>query len=230
MSVSLQVVVPFAAERPKTRLGGVLSAAKRRAFADAMLTDVLAAVETAGHEPTVLTTAALDRSVSQIVDERPLDTAVDAVVTDATPTHDRPLAVVMADLALATPTAIRRLTEPSGQTGERLDGQPGERPTDDPADLVFAPGLGGGTNAIVVRDPRFRTDYHGASITDHRQVATELDATTREVDSRRLATDIDTPSDLAELLLHGEGAAHDWLVDAGFELDTADGRVGVTRE
>jgi 2-phospho-L-lactate guanylyltransferase (CobY/MobA/RfbA family) len=152
----------------------------------------------------------------------------------------------MADLALATPTAIRRLTEPNGQADERPSGQPegrpsgqtegrpsgqfDERPTDDPADLVFAPGLGGGTNGVVVRDPRFRTDYHGASITDHRQVATELDATTREVDSRRLATDIDTPSDLAELLLHGDGAAHDWLVDAGFELDTADGRVGVTRE
>jgi 2-phospho-L-lactate guanylyltransferase len=176
--------------------------------------------------------------VSQIVDERPLGTAVDAVVADATPTHDRPLAVVMADLALATPTAIRRLTEPSGQpegrpsgqTDERPSGQTDERPTDDPADLVFAPGLGGGTNAIVVREPRFRTDYHGASITDHRRVATELDATTREVDSRRLATDIDTPGDLAELLLHGGGAAHDWLVDAGFELDMADGRVGVTRE
>lgn len=220
MSVSLQVVVPFAAERPKTRLGGVLSAAERRAFADAMLTDVLAAVTAAGHEPTVLTTAPLDRDVPQIVDERPLGAAVDAVLADAEPDHDRPLAVVMADLALATPTAIRRLTTVGGETSE----------TGAAADLVFAPGLGGGTNAVVVREPQFRTAYHGASIADHRRVAAELGARVREVDSRRLATDIDTPDDLAELLLHGDGAAHDWLVDAGFELDTDDGRVGVTRE
>lgn len=217
MSVSLRVVVPFAAEQPKTRLGGVLSAGERRTFADAMLTDVLAAVTAVGHEPTVLTTAPLDRDVPQIVDERPLGNAVDAVVADAEPDHDQPLAVVMADLALATPAAIQRLTTAG-------------RETRTPADLVFAPGLGGGTNAIVVREPQFRTAYHGASIADHRRVAAELDARVREVDSRRLATDIDTPDDLAELLLHGEGAAHDWLVDAGFELDTDDGRVGVIRE
>jgi len=222
VSVSLRVVVPFAAERPKTRLGGVLSVAERRAFADAMLTDVLAAVTAVGYEPTVLTTAPLDREVAQRVDERPLGTAVDAVIEDVDPAHDHPLTVVMADLALATPESIRRLTTPGGQTGVSS--------ADTPADLVFAPGLGGGTNAVVVREPEFRTDYHGASITDHRRVAAELDATVREVDSRRLATDVDTPDDLAELLLHGDGAARDWLVDAGFELVTDEGRVGVTRE
>jgi 2-phospho-L-lactate guanylyltransferase len=222
VSVSLRVVVPFAAERPKTRLEGVFSPAERRAFADAMLTDVLAAVTAVGHEPTVLTTALLDRDVPQIVDERPLGAAVDGVVADAEPDHDRPLAVVMADLALATPAALRRLTVPGSETRDQQ--------TATPADLVFAPGLGGGTNAVVVREPQFRTAYHGASIADHRRVAAQLDARVREVDSRRLATDIDTPDDLAELLLHGDGAAHDWLVDAGFELDTDDGRVGVTRE
>lgn len=209
----MEVFVPFAADRPKTRLADVLTPEERRAFADATLTDVLSAVRGAGHTPVVLTTAPLAREAAQIVDERPLGEAVDDLLAAREPDHDRPLAVVMADLALVEAAALRRLTALR----------------DDPADLVFAPGLGGGTNAFLTREPRFRTDYHGASIRDHRAVARDLGATVREVDSRRLATDVDTPADLAEVLVHGDGAAHDWLVDAGFELDTSGGRVGVTR-
>ena len=41
----MRVVVPFAAERPKTRLEGVLSPEERVAFARAMLADVLEALE-----------------------------------------------------------------------------------------------------------------------------------------------------------------------------------------
>jgi len=57
----------------------------------------------------------------------------------------------------------------------------------------------------------------------------------RVVDSHRLATDVDEPADLAELLIHAEadgdgGRAARWLRDAGFALDTTDGRVGVRRE
>ncbi|MEZ3144062.1 2-phospho-L-lactate guanylyltransferase [Halobaculum sp. MBLA0143] len=210
----MEALVPFAADRPKTRLADVLSSAERRSFAAAMLTDVLAAVRGAGHTPVVVTTAPLERDAAQVVDERPLGEAVDGLLAAREPDHDSPLAVVMADLALATPSALTRLTAP---------------PDDGPADLVFAPGLGGGTNAVVVRDARFRTDYHGVSIGDHRALARELGASVREVDSRLLATDVDTPADLAELLVHGDGAARDWLEDAGFELDTSGGRVTVDR-
>jgi len=41
---------------------------------------------------------------------------------------------------------------------------------------------------------------------------------------------VDEPADLAELLIHGEGAAAQWLEHAGFTLDTTGGRVGVVRE
>ena len=72
-------------------------------------------------------------------------------------------------------------------------------------------------------------ETHGASIRDYRRLAREAGATVAEVDSRRLATDIDEPADLAEVLLHSDGAAADWLRDAGFELAVDDGRVSVRR-
>ncbi|MFC6726509.1 2-phospho-L-lactate guanylyltransferase, partial [Halobium palmae] len=37
----MRVVVPFAAERPKTRLGDVLDPVERRSFARAMLREVV---------------------------------------------------------------------------------------------------------------------------------------------------------------------------------------------
>jgi len=49
------------------------------------------------------------------------------------------------------------------------------------------------------------------------------------VDSFRLATDVDDPTDLAEVLLHGEGEAADWLEARGFEASFDDGRVTVSR-
>ena len=201
----MRVLVPVSGSNPKTRLAPVLDADERLTFTEAMLTDVLAALDGAGHDPTVVTTAPIDCPAPTTVDDRGLD----ALVNDYLSRGD--LAVVMADLPLATPEAIARLFEPD-------------------ADVVLAPGLGGGTNAFVCRHPDFRVDYHGASIRDHRRIARDVGATLAEVDSRRLATDVDEPADLAEVLLHGDGAAADWLRDSGFELDVTDGRVGVTRE
>jgi 2-phospho-L-lactate guanylyltransferase len=45
----------------------------------------------------------------------------------------------------------------------------------------------------------------------------------------RLASDVDEPADLVEVLLHGEGEAAAWLREAGFELDAGEGRVGIDR-
>jgi 2-phospho-L-lactate guanylyltransferase len=200
----MEVVVPFAVERPKTRLADALAPAERESFARAMLADVLAAVCAAGREPTVLATAPVEVDAPVTVDDRPLTEAVNARLDGA------PVAVVMADLPLATGSAVERLLAPD-------------------ADVVFAPGLGGGTNALVARHPEFRVDYHGASIRDHRRIARDVGASAATVDSFRLATDVDEPSDLAEVLLHGEGQAREWLVDAGFELAVDGGRVGVKR-
>ena len=232
----MRVVVPYAVDQPKTRLSSVLSEAERTALSAAMCRDVCDAVRAAGETPELLATAPVDLAedafdpVAVTVDDRPLTTAVNGVLAETVSSpaarevssetnHESAterregadaVAVVMADLALATPESIRRLFTADGE-------------------VVAAPGRGGGTNALVVRHPEFRVDYHGASIRDHRCLAREVGADYREVDSMRLATDVDEPDDLAELLLHGEGRAAGWLRDAGFELDVSDGRVGVTR-
>ncbi|WP_440766152.1 2-phospho-L-lactate guanylyltransferase [Natronorubrum sp. DTA7] len=225
----MHVVVPFAATDPKTRLESVLSPTERSAFARAMLADVLCSIVEAGREPTVVATAPIDpaeldlpahvfESVSVAVDDRPLTDAVNARLPSRTDSGDGvgdtddAVAVVMADLALATTDALEALfaTETA---------------------VAIAPGRGGGTNALVVRDPAFRVDYHGASYLDHREIAEEVGVSLETVDSLRLGTDIDEPDDLVEVLVHGDERARApaTLRDLGFELERRNGRVGVAR-
>lgn len=213
----MDVFVPFSTDRPKSRLSGTLTPSERDSFVHAMLADVLAAVTAAGGHPHVLATSALDRkqvpaavaaSVPVTVDTRPLTAAVDEVLPA---TSEEPaVAVVMSDLALATPRSLREFFGSD-------------------ADVTIAPGRGAGTNALVVDNPAFTVDYHGASYRDHLEIARSIGASVREIDSHRLATDVDERADLTEVLLHGDGAARDWLVDAGFELSADEGRVGVAR-
>ncbi|WP_434530392.1 2-phospho-L-lactate guanylyltransferase [Haloarcula sp. NS06] len=207
----MRLVVPVSGSDPKTRLAAVLSPDERRDFTEAMLADVVNAVTAAGHEPEVISTAPLNCAVPVTVDDRGLDPLINDLLASTVTDGEGTLAVVMADLPLVTRESIERLLAP--ETG-----------------VVLAPGLGGGTNAFVCRHPEFRVDYHGASIRDHRENARDVGASVTEVDSRRLATDIDEPGDLAEVLLHSDGAAADWLTDAGFNLSLTDGRVTVRRE
>ncbi|WP_254763227.1 2-phospho-L-lactate guanylyltransferase [Natrinema marinum] len=227
----MRVVVPFAAETPKTRLEPVLTAAERSTLARAMLADVLRAVVEAGYEPTVVSTGDLDLATLELpgevetstavtVDERPLTEAVNARLPggdgngEADGSDDlQAVAVVMADLALATPTALEELFDAD-------------------ADVAIAPGRAGGTNALVVRDPAFRVDYHGTSYLDHREIAREVGATLETVDSFRLATDIDEPDDLVEVLVHGHETdrAPSRLRAFGFELADRVGRVVAVRD
>ncbi len=203
----MRVIVPFDASDPKTRLAPVLSAQERRAFADAMLSDVLAAIDRAGHDAHVITTAEVDVPTPTTVDTRPLSTALN----DALSTVDRPVAIVMADLPLVTSHTVSRLFDAEG-------------------DLVIAPGLGGGTNALVIRTPAFHVDYHGASCRKHREIADRLGLSVTECDSRRLATDIDEPADLREVLLHTDGRAARWLQDRDFSIAVSSGRVSADRK
>jgi 2-phospho-L-lactate guanylyltransferase len=206
------ILVPFDARRPKTRLADVLDADERRAFADAMLRDVVSAAREVDHEVRVLATAPVaGLSVPVDVDDRPLTPAVNDVLADADGAD--PVAVMTADLPLV-----------DGPTVERLFAAAAKET------VVVAPGLGGGTNALVAGHPAFRVDYHGVSVRDHRAAARSVGATVREVDSRRLATDVDDPGDLAEVLIHApESRAGRWLADAGFGVGVDDGRAAVER-
>lgn len=206
----MRTLVPFDARDPNSRLAPVLDAGERRAFALAMLHDVLEAVVAAGGTPHVLATTGLpdafESDAPVVVDDRPLSTAVGAHIEGDT-------AVVMSDLAIATPEALRRAFD-----------------TPDAGEVAAAPGLGGGTNVLVVRHPDFEPDYHGTSFEDHRVAATDVGASFRTVDSFHLAIDVDGPGDLPEVLLHSTGRAADWLEDAGFEVVVEAGRARVVRD
>jgi 2-phospho-L-lactate guanylyltransferase len=218
----MRVVVPFDAAEPKTRLASVLDAPERREFAERMLADVLRAVAASSvpvDGAVVLATAPVDLDVAHAttrVDDRPLSVAVNDVLGETFDadadigTDADAVAVVMADLALATPRSIDRLCERA-------------------ADVVVAPGRGVGTNALVVRTPAFAVDFHGASYLDHRRAATDA-GTLATVDSFRLSTDVDEPADLVEAFVHGGSRTREWL-EARFELavDDDEGRVTLDR-
>lgn len=203
----MQTLVPFSATNPKTRLSPTLTDSERTRLSRLMLQHVVETLTTVGYEPTVVTTAPLAVSLpavaDTVIDSQPLTAAINARL------GAEPTLIVMADLPLLTPATVGRLT------------------TD--AEITIAPGVGGGTNAVYIREPAFRVDYHGASYRDHCQIAADCGATVETVDSRRLATDIDEPQDLVEVLLHGEGRVRAWLEDVGFELETGDGRVQLSR-
>ncbi len=136
-------VIPFRPVNPKTRLSGLLSQAEREAFARAMLADVVGAVRAAGLDPIVLSTHPYDcPGVEVRVAPAGLSDALNALL----PTLEGPVLVIMADLPLATPEAVRRIAGA-------------------PADVAIAPGRGGGTNAIHIRDTtQFHVDYYEISV------------------------------------------------------------------
>jgi 2-phospho-L-lactate guanylyltransferase len=250
----VDVFVPFSPIDPKSGLSPVLDPGEREVFARVLLADVLDALAaTPGvGEPTVLSTTRLedDPGVPVRVDDRELTPAVNAAIADAFDTATSTtapnrsdaeaaagdsadaggdgtdadgdaavgdgmdagdVAIVMADLGLATPDALTEFFDAAG-------------------DVVLAPGRAVGTNALRTRTPAFRVDYHGTSFLDHRAIARDVDATVSVVDSHRLATDVDGPRDLADVLAHGDGRAPEWLRDHGFELATVDGRVRAVRD
>lgn len=195
----MRVLVPFDAREPNTRLTPFFTADQRREFAAVLRGDVVDAIRAAGHEPELLSTGAIDADCPVRIDERPLSTAVNAALTELSP----PAGILMADLGLVTPAAVSRLLDSAG-------------------DVVLAPGLGGGTNGLCVRDPAFRVDYHDGSYRKHTARARDCGATVTTVDSFRLALDVDEPDDLAEVLLHGQGDAPTWLAEHGIEIAPGD--------
>ena len=203
----MKVVIPFDPKNPKTRLSGVFNADEREKFARAMLQDVLNAIRATQNAPIVLTTTQIDTNAKTLIDESPLNQSINSLLENSTPMS---VAVVMADLALATPAALQRLFETEG-------------------DLVLARGVGGGTNGLVTRHTKFRVDYHGISYSDHYTAGKDIDASINEIDSYRLAMDIDEPRDLAEVLLHNDGHAAQWLRASGVKLVEKQGRVSVSR-
>jgi len=206
--MAIDAVIPFKPKNPKTRLSCVMEQEERETFAQAMLSDVIAAAQAGGCRPLLLCTAPYDRPDARTqVDPDGLNESLNRFLAAS----NGPVLIIMADLPLADGAAVSRLVATA-------------------ADMAVVPGRGGGTNAIFLRDPsRFRVNYYGASFLKHMRIAADAGLSVEVVDSFRLHTDVDEKEDLVEVLIHGQGEARRCLESLGFSLSIECGRVGVER-
>ncbi|AEA47619.1 2-phospho-L-lactate guanylyltransferase [Archaeoglobus veneficus] len=192
----VHIVIPFRPSNPKSRLADYLSEGERQRLAVCMLKDVLSAVR---DYPTSVLASELPADLRDeiepfadlIVDPRPLDEAVNAVLQPET-------AVIMSDLPLINRKIVKGFVETEG-------------------DVVIAPGRKGGTNMLLVRIP-FRVSYHYGSFLKHVKMAKKAGAKVSVYDSFFASVDIDTYDDLLEVMLHGRGETKRFLSELGFRI------------
>jgi len=206
----IKVVVPFKLDCAKSRLSSVLSSEERVQLALAMLEDVIDAVSGVGDVSILLKDPlpqvhSFDRLRSRPGIEilecpQELDPALNLVIeSEEKKGWPRDLLIAMADLPLMRISDLEMLVRT-------------------PGDVVIVPGRGGGTNLILIRDPKFRVSYYGLSFIKHLQKAEDMDLSVRVFESFRCGSDIDEPSDLVEVLIHGRGRTPELLKKLGFEL------------
>lgn len=191
------VVVARTGPNAKTRLGDALNAEERSALAVAMLTDVLRAATSAGLAGMI---AVLDPPIAPIqgatVVPDPgggLDAAVTSGVGAAAAAGARTAVVLAGDLPLLEPDDISALL--AAAEGTRVV-------------VVATDRHGTGTNALVLRLPDVIQPAFGPnSAARHRLAATTAGASVRSIELGRVALDIDTPDDLAELMRLRPGGA-----------------------
>ncbi len=204
----IPVLIPFKPGNPKTRLSHVMTRDERELFAEAMLSDVIKAVEQGGFEPILLSTEIFAYNSVQVrVSTDGLNEAIDTAMSG----FFGPAAIIMADCALVTPSSVTRLCQTEAMMG-------------------IVPGKGGGTNAIFMQaGNRFKAHYYGQSFRKHCAYAEESGISYEVIDSFRLHIDIDEEEDLVEVFLHNSGEAKRLLRYLGFDLMTTNGRVGIQR-
>ncbi len=201
-------LIPFKPANPKTRLSCVLDLEERIQFARLMLADVVRAVRGVGCQPRIISTDEYSCSIA-VVDVIP--GGLNETLNDILATTDGEVLIIMSDLPLSTPEALRRLTSTE-------------------QDMAIVPGRGGGTNVIYLsRGSDFRVHYYGSSFQKHMKIAEERGLSCEVIDSFRLSTDVDEKEDLAELLIHGQGKSREYLENLGFSISIEKGRVGVVR-
>jgi len=204
MPRSMHVVIPFKLMGGKSRLSSVLKPEERRAFALAMLKDVLAAVSGQGKR-TILSDSDLNPEemgfdAEVLPSELELNDALNFLLSkQADLGWPSNILVLMADLALLREKEVKGILSCTG-------------------DVVLCPGRGGGTNMILIRSPKFRTCYRGLSFPKHIAYARQVDLSFSVFESFRGGCDIDEPQDLAEVLLHNDGQAKMALEMMGFRL------------
>jgi len=204
----IPVIIPYKPLNPKTRLSCILTPEERVEFASMMLIDVIKAVKSTGCSPLILSTAPISIDDTPVqVSEEGLNETINAFCYR----NSGPIAVVMADLALADRSSLLALLTSGG-------------------DLAIAPGRGGGTNAIYCRSAeKFRAQYYGMSFEKHQAFGEESGLMVNVIDTFRLYCDIDEKDDLIEVLIHNSGMSSAWLKDHGFEIEMKKSRIGVKR-
>lgn len=206
----IRVVVPFKLECAKSRLSSALSSLEREKLALAMLEDVVDAVSGLG-EISILLRGPIpegepfDRLRSrpgiEILDcPRDLDPALNLFIASLEKKGwPSDLLIAMADLPLMRATDLDDLVMT-------------------PGGVVIVPGRGGGTNLILIRDPKFRVSYYGLSFLKHLQRAEDLGLSAGVYESFRCGSDVDEPPDLVEAMIHGRGRTPELLKSLGFAL------------
>ena len=181
--------------RAKSRLTSILSPIERAALTLAMLEDVLdAALSVPGWDTWVVSP---DEAVLEIAARRrarpveeqkpPLQAAVRQVDAEAEEMGADALAVLLADLPLLTPEALRPALSTLGS-------------------VVLAPSASnGGTNLLLRRPPRAIGARFGRdSFARHLQSAGSRGLPAAVVQEPELATDLDVPEDLLTVLAVGK--------------------------
>ncbi len=178
---------------------------EREEFVELMLNQVISSLKGAGIEqvdilsPSVYGLEEMTEA-RVLLDEKDLNEALNRYLKEA----EEPVLIVMADLPLLSPEHIKEISSTE-------------------KDVCIVPGKGGGTNALFIKNPsKYRVKYYGSSFLTHCSIATDSGQDFEIYDSFMAGTDIDEPEDLVELLIHGKGAAKDYI-ESKFRLEVKKG-------
>lgn len=187
-------------DQAKSRLAPLLSAEERRGLVLAMLTDVLAALESAREITEIFVVSdgeGLESGAFTLVPEpvnRGYDEAVATAVADPRVAGSGAVLVLPGDLPLVTGADIDALIGV-----DRAAGAPS-----DPLIRIAPARDGDGTNALLIAPPGLMpTRFGPGSFERHRRAAEDLVSTVEIVSPAGLAFDIDTPQDLREFSARG---------------------------
>lgn len=203
----MKAVIPYKKASAKSRLSPVLTREEREEFVELMLNQVIDTLMEAGVETIDILSPSMYglenmTKANVLLDKNDLNEALNRYLEQA----KEPVMIVMADLPLLSPDHVKEITAIK-------------------EDVCIVPGKGGGTNVLFIKNPsNYRVKYYGSSFLTHCSIAEKTGQRVEIYDSFFASTDIDEPEDLVELLIHGSGAAKEYI-SKKFRLEISRGRV-----
>ncbi|WP_292373099.1 2-phospho-L-lactate guanylyltransferase [Methanosarcina sp. UBA411] len=203
----MKAVIPYKKSSAKSRLSPVLTRKEREEFVELMLNQVIDTLKEAGIEKIDILSPSMYglenmKKANVLLDKDDLNEALNRYLEQA----EEPVMIVMADLPLLSSEHVKEIISTK-------------------KDICIVPGKGGGTNALFIKNPSsYRVRYYGSSFLNHCSIAVEFEQNFEIYDSFFAGTDIDEPEDLVELLIHGRGAAKEYINEK-FRLEISRGRV-----